>query len=101
MLRLHKDEGLLSNLLTSAIGSLAALASVTSFLPQIVKIIRERDASSVSLRMYALTVTAFTLWTSYGALIGSWPIIVSNATALTVSAFTLYLKWHFGRRNRA
>jgi MtN3 and saliva related transmembrane protein len=86
------------NLLTSVIGSLAALASITSFIPQILKIIRERDASSVSLRMYALTVMAFMLWTIYGALIRSWPVVVSNAAALCFSAATLYLKWRYSKR---
>ena len=90
----------MQNLLTSAIGTLAALTSITSFIPQILKIIRERDASAVSLRMYALTVTAFSLWTAYGALIGSWPIIVSNSVALLFSAATLVLKWRYSRESK-
>jgi len=84
--------------MTSVIGTLAALASITSFIPQILKIIRERDASALSLHMYALTVAAFSLWTAYGALIGSWPIIVSNAAALGFSAATLFLKWRYASR---
>ena len=50
-----------------------------SFTPQIVKILRERDASSVSLRMYVVTVTGFSLWTAYGVLTHSWPVAASNA----------------------
>jgi len=80
------------------VGTGAALCSMTSFAPQIVKIWRERDASSVSLRMYVVTVTGFTLWTVYGGLIDSWPVIGSNVVCLLLSATILVLKWRFSRR---
>ncbi|MDF2766139.1 MAG: hypothetical protein K0S81_3133, partial [Rhodospirillales bacterium] len=43
--------------LVTIIGSLAAICSTTSFVPQAWKIIRTRDTSSLSARMYAVTVT--------------------------------------------
>jgi len=43
------------------IGLGAALCSMGSFVPQLIKIWREGDASAVSLRMFALTVAGFTL----------------------------------------
>ncbi len=78
-----------------AVGVGAALCSMTSFTPQIFKIWREKDASSISLWMFALTVTGFTLWTTYGALSGSWPIVLSNAVCLALSAVILALKLRF------
>lgn len=82
------------------VGAGAALCSMTSFTPQIVKIWRERDASSVSLRMYVVTVTGFTLWTIYGVLIESWPVIGANVVCLLLSATILALKWRFSRAGR-
>lgn len=81
--------------LADVIGTGAALCSMASFVPQIIKIWRERDASSVSLRMYAVTVTGFALWIAYGCLIGSWPVIGSNIVCLALSATILLLKWRF------
>lgn len=81
----------------NALGTGAALCSMTSFTPQILKIWRERDASSVSLRMWLLTVTGFVLWTGYGVALGSWPVTVSNAVCLILSALVLTLKWRFSR----
>ena len=77
------------------VGTAAAICSMTSFTPQIVKIWRERDASSVSLRMYVVTVTGFALWIAYGALTGSWPVIAANSVCLLLSAVILALKWRF------
>lgn len=87
------------SLLANAIGIGAALCSMTSFIPQITKIWRERDAASVSLRMYLVTVTGFSLWIGYGALIGSWPVVGSNAICLTLSGAILALKWRFSGRS--
>jgi len=80
----------------NAVGVAAAVCSMTSFLPQIVKIVRERDAASVSLRMYVVMVIGFGCWIAYGAMITSWPIAASNIINLALSATVLGLKWRFG-----
>ncbi len=64
-------------------------------MPQIIKIWRERDATSVSLRMYLVTVTGFTLWIAYGLMSHSWPVALSNTVCLILSAAILGLKWRF------
>jgi MtN3 and saliva related transmembrane protein len=83
--------------LVDLVGVVAALCSMTSFAPQIVKIWRERDASSVSLRMYVVTVTGFALWTVYGVLLGSWPVAVSNTICLAMAGAVLAMKLRFSR----
>ena len=86
------------HLITTAIGTAAAALSITSFLPQIVKMLKTRDVSGVSLRTYAFTVSCFILWVIYGVRIGAWPIAVSNAMALLMSSTVLALKWRYGDR---
>ena len=82
--------------LADLVGTGAALCSMTSFVPQIAKIVRERDAEGVSLRMYAVTVTGFTLWITYGIMTRAWPVMASNAVCLLLSATILILKWRLG-----
>ena len=86
----------MSILLQNVIGTGAALCSMGSFLPQVLKIARERDARAVSLRMYAITVAGFSLWTLYGFLLGSWPLIVSNLVSLSLAATVLVFKLRYG-----
>ena len=86
-----------AQLLANAVGTVAALCSMTSFVPQIAKILRERDAGSVSLRMYAVTVTGFSFWIAYGLLTESWPVVGANIVCLALSATILALKWRFSR----
>lgn len=83
--------------LVDVIGTGAALCSMASFTPQLVKIWKERDASSVSLRMYAITCTGFALWITYGVLLKSLPVMVANSVCLAESAAILVLKWRFER----
>jgi len=91
-------EPTLQQLVPNIVGTLAALCSMTSFVPQIVKIWRDRDASEISLRMYLITVTGFGLWIAYGVLTRSWPVAVSNTICLALSGAILMLKWRFSRR---
>jgi MtN3 and saliva related transmembrane protein len=74
------------------IGSLAALASMTSFAPQAWKIIKSRKTSDISAGMYTLTVTGFALWTAYGVMLMQWPIIVTNTVCLALAGFILTMK---------
>lgn len=83
------------SLVANIVGSAAAVCSVTSFAPQMLKIWKSRDASSVSLRTYALTVTCFALWVGYGVMTGAWPVTVANSLALMMSAGVLAMKWRF------
>lgn len=79
------------------IGTLAALLSIGSFAPQLLKTWRERDASAVSLRMYVVTVTGFACWLAYGVMIKAWPVVASNLACLLMSGAMLALKLRFSR----
>lgn len=74
------------------VGAAATAASVASFAPQAWKIIRTRDTKSISAGTYALTVAGFALWLIYGALLGQWPLIATNAICCALSAFILVMK---------
>lgn len=86
----------MSDLLVSIVGTAAAICSITSFAPQVIKIWKERDASSISLKTYSLTVTCFILWVAYGVLTEAWPITVAHSCALVMASIVLFMKWRFG-----
>lgn len=88
----------MSALLINALGVGAALCSMASFLPQAAKIIREKAASGVSVRMYLVSVTGFALWTAYGTALKSWPLIVANLVCFSLCALILGLKLYYSGR---
>lgn len=73
----------------TVIGYLAALASMASFVPQAIKVVRSRETKDISANMYSLTVAAFALWLAYGILQRQWPLVVSNGVCLVLSSFIL------------
>lgn len=85
----------MSDLVANLFGTAAALCSISSFAPQMIKIWKERDASSISLKTYSLTVTCFALWVVYGVLTSAWPVTVANACALVMAMGVLTMKWRF------
>jgi MtN3 and saliva related transmembrane protein len=87
--------------LPTALGTVAGLLSTSSFVPQVLKAWREGDTDAISKRMYMVTVTAFVLWTTYGFVLGSLPLIVFNALSLVLSGTILFLKLRNDRRGRA
>jgi len=78
--------------LPTILATIAGILSTSSFVPQVVKAWRERDTRAISKHMYMVTVTAFVLWTVYGYLIGSWPVMIFNLLSLGLSATILVLK---------
>jgi MtN3 and saliva related transmembrane protein len=76
----------------TALGTVAGILSTSSFVPQVIKAWREGNTEGISKKMYCVTVSAFTLWTAYGFLVGSLPLIVFNALSLVLSTTILALK---------
>jgi MtN3 and saliva related transmembrane protein len=87
--------------LTAIIGAAAAVFSTASFAPQAWQIIKTRDTSAISAKMYLLTVAAFLLWTSYGWLRRDWALILPNAICLLLASFILVMKRLPQRRKEA
>jgi MtN3 and saliva related transmembrane protein len=73
------------------VGAVAGVLTTTAFIPQALKTIRTRNTSGLSLTMYALLLTGVMLWLAYGIVLGSWPLIVSNAVALLPQSVVLWI----------
>jgi MtN3 and saliva related transmembrane protein len=71
------------------VGYIAASFTTFSLLPQIIRIRRLKEAKDVSLVMPLMVAAGSLLWTVYGFLISSPPVIVANAIALIISIVTV------------
>ncbi len=86
--------------LIDAIGFAAGACGIVGFVPQLIKIARDKDAKEVSLAMYAITSIGFVLWVAYGVLEKSWPVMLSNSIMLALVAAILVLTVRYGDRRR-
>jgi MtN3 and saliva related transmembrane protein len=78
------------------VGALAAAVTPLCWLPQIAKMIRERQTQGVSLVANLVLSTGLVLWMVYGVLIGSWPVIAANAITLALILAIVGLKLRYG-----
>ena len=85
--------------LITALGFAAAACTTFSFVPQVVRILKTRDVGGISLVMYAIFCTGVLLWTAYGFVIRSGPVIVANGVTLVLSGMVLILTWRQKRRS--
>jgi MtN3 and saliva related transmembrane protein len=79
-----------------AIGALAALITTLGWVPQVVKLARERKADNISLIATGSIAAGVALWAVYGVLIGSWPVIIANVLTLLFVGAIVVMKLRFG-----
>ena len=77
------------------IGSLAAVLTTASFIPQAWLTFRTRDVSGISLGMYSLFTVGVALWLVYGVLLVAWPIIIANAITTSLALAILLMKLRY------
>ena len=77
-------------------GSVAAVLTTVSFVPQVWHSLKTRDVSGISLGMYSAFTIGVALWLVYGLLLWSWPLIIANSITLALAATILGLKLRFG-----
>jgi len=96
---LHIDAiAALDSTLIETVGSLAAILTTGSFVPQVWLTFKSRDVSGISLGMYSAFTLGVAMWLFYGLAKGSWPIAVANLLTLTFALMILAMKLVFGRK---
>jgi MtN3 and saliva related transmembrane protein len=83
-------------LLVDAIGTVGALLTTFCWLPQVWKILRERDTRGISFAANFAGALGVALWLVYGAERVDWPLIGSSAITLALMVVILALKLRHG-----
>lgn len=78
--------------LATLVGLVAGCIGTYSFLPQVLKCWRTGETAAISLRMFAVRTFGSLLWTFYGLVIGSLPILIFSAVGLLLCSVILVLK---------
>lgn len=74
------------------IGAIAAFLTTFSFVPQVIKVLKSKDTSSISLVMYSMSVTGIFLWMVHGFSIGDMPLMYANAVTFILAVIILACK---------
>jgi MtN3 and saliva related transmembrane protein len=82
--------------LIDIVGASGAALTTVCWLPQALKVIREKETRALSLLATAAFTLGVVLWLIYGLAIHDWPLIGSNAVTLALMAPILVLKLRYG-----
>ena len=78
--------------LIDIIGASGAALTTLCWLPQALKVVREKETRALSLPATAAFTLGVGLWLIYGLAIDDWPLIGSNAITLALMAVILAMK---------
>ncbi|MDD2879953.1 MAG: SemiSWEET transporter [Rhodoferax sp.] len=81
--------------LTDLVGTLAAVLTTVSFLPQAIHTFRTKDVRGISLGMYSAFTLGVALWLVYGLLLDAWPVVIANCVTLALAAAILVMKLRY------
>jgi MtN3 and saliva related transmembrane protein len=77
------------------VGSAAAACTTLCWLPQAVKIIREKRTEGISLITQSVFTLGLALWAAYGFLLNNRPLIYANVVTLAFALAILILKLRY------
>ena len=82
----------------TVIGTIAGILTSISMLPQLLKVLKEKDVENLSWGMIAVLLTGVSLWVVYGIMKEELPIIISNGFSVLVN--TTLLIYYFKYKNQ-
>jgi len=78
------------------VGAAGALLTTLCWLPQALKVLREKETRALSLPATAAFTAGVMLWLVYGLALNDWPLIGSNAVTLALMLPILAMKIRYG-----
>jgi MtN3 and saliva related transmembrane protein len=78
------------------VGAAAAVLTTVCWVPQAVKIVRERETRAISLPATMLSAAGVLLWLVYGLALADAPLIGSSTATLAITAAIALLKIRHG-----
>ena len=81
----------MTNISIQIVGILAGCITSISMIPQLLKVIKKKDANDISVYMIILLLLGVSMWTIYGFLKQDIPIIVTNCFSFILNFSLLIL----------
>ncbi|MFH1198108.1 MAG: SemiSWEET transporter [bacterium] len=74
------------------LGYVAAVGTTGAFIPQVYKVYKTKKTEDLSLGTFLLFCIGIVLWTVFGVLIKSLPVILANSITFVLAFYILVMK---------
>jgi MtN3 and saliva related transmembrane protein len=78
------------------IGAIGAVLTTICWLPQAIRLVRDKDTRAISLTANLTFGIGLIFWLIYGIAIVDWPLIASNAVSVVFTSVIVALKLRHG-----
>lgn len=79
------------------LGYIAAVLTTIAFIPQVIKIYRDKSAKSLSLKTFYIFTLGVVFWLMYGISLLSPPMIVANSITVSLCVAILAMKYRYDK----
>lgn len=84
--------------LVTIVGISASVLTSISSIPQLLKLIKEKKAEDISLKMFLVLLTGLGLWIYYGSLKKDWILIIANSFSFVLNLAVIILAFIFKKK---
>lgn len=81
------------------VGIVAGVLTATSMLPQLIKVLKEKEVENLSIVMLLVLLGGLALWAVYGFMKEDWPIIVTNCFSLLVNLLLIFFRLRYADKS--
>ena len=78
------------------VGYVATAFTIVAFMPQVWRVWKMRETRDISLSAFILLFCGAVSWTTYGVLLGAWPIILTNVIIGILQLMIIGFKLKYG-----
>ena len=87
-----------SSSIETLVGIVASIGTAMSMVPQLTKLIKEKEAENISMNMLLVLFLGVGCWIVYGVLKKDWIIIISNAFSLVINVLLTVLAMKYKKK---
>jgi len=80
---------------TTIVGIIASVLTATASIPQLIKIVKNKEAKDISFLMVSILIAGLATWIVYGILKEDIIIIIANSIPCVVNALIAALKIYY------
>jgi MtN3 and saliva related transmembrane protein len=88
---MKKRQYMNSSSIETLVGIVASIGTAMSMVPQLTKLIKEKEAENISMNMLLVLFLGVGCWIVYGVLKKDWIIIISNTFSLVINVLLTVL----------
>jgi MtN3 and saliva related transmembrane protein len=80
------------------VGITAGVLTSSALVPQLIKMVKNKETEDVSAIMLIVLISGITLWIVYGMMKSDLPIIVTNSFSFLINGLMIFFRFKYAKK---